>query len=85
MFGAGSAGGDIATEEEGPRAGLFCSMAVSAALRQGAYAVYGACGTGGVQYVYASLGSRGSGGVWRAGLATLKADHDKNFKYTGKV
>jgi hypothetical protein len=47
--------------------------------------VYGACGTAGVQYVYASFGSRGSGGLWRAGLAALKADHDKSFKYSGKV
>ncbi len=67
------------------RAKLLCSPKVAAALRQGAYAVYGACGTAGVQYVYASFGSRGSGGLWRAGLGALKADHDKSFKYTGKV
>ena len=67
------------------RAGLLCRSTVAAALRQGAYAVYGTCGTVGVQYVYASLGSRGSGGLWRSGLAALKADYEKNFKYTGKV
>jgi hypothetical protein len=77
-----------AEDEEGVndhRSKLSCSPQVAAALRQGAYAVYGACGTAGVQYVYASFGGRGSGGLWRSGLAALKADHDKRFKYTGKV
>ena len=70
---------------------LFLSDPVREALRHGAYAVYGACGSAGVQYVYASLGGKGGagagggGGVWRTGLAALKADHDKYFKYTGKV
>lgn len=74
-------------EEEGTghRAKLLCSPQIAGALRQEAYALYGACGTAGIQYVYASFGSRGSGGLWRAGLTALKADHDKSFKYTGKV
>jgi hypothetical protein len=83
-----AAAATAANDEDGAsstRAKLLCSAKVAAALRQGAYAVYGACGTAGVQYVYASFGSRGSGGLWRAGLAALKADHDKSFKYTGKV
>ncbi|KAL4540276.1 hypothetical protein Ndes2437B_g01400 [Nannochloris sp. 'desiccata'] len=71
--------------DSGQRSMLLCSPQIAVTLRQGAYAVYGACGTAGVQYVYASFGSRGSGGVWRSGLAALKADHDKSFKYTGKV
>lgn len=71
--------------DNGHRSKLLCSPQVGAAIRQGAYALYGACGTAGVQYVYASFGSRGSGGLWRSGLAALKADHDKSFKYTGKV
>ncbi len=82
-------GASVADDEDdvgnNNRAKLLCSPKVAAALRQGAYAVYGACGTAGIQYVYASFGSRGSGGLWRAGLAALKADHDKSFKYSGKV
>jgi hypothetical protein len=48
-----------------------------------------------IQFLYASLGSaggsqRGGGGgaaaaSWRAALAALKADYEKNYKYTGKV
>jgi hypothetical protein len=49
-----------------------------------------------IQFLYASLGSAGgsqrggSGGgaaaaSWRAALAALKADYEKNYKYTGKV
>ena len=79
---AASTGEEESTDH---RAKLLCSPQIAAALRQGAYAIYGACGTAGIQYVYASFGSRGSGGLWRAGLTALKADHDKSFKYTGKV
>jgi len=66
--------------------GHMCSEKVGLALRQGAYALYGACGAAEVQYLYASLGGKREGsGVWRMALADLKADHDKHFKYTGKV
>jgi hypothetical protein len=30
-------------------------------------------------------GGRGGSGMWRTALAELKSDHDKSFKYTGKV
>ena len=50
-----------------------------------------------IQFLYASLASaggsqrNGGGGAgaaaasWRAALAALKADYEKNYKYTGKV
>ena len=66
------------------------SQPVAAALRRGAYALYGACSAGEVQFLYASLGSAGArdssgGGPWRAALAALKGDHERHFRYTGKV
>lgn len=48
-----------------------------------------------VQFLYASLGGaaaeepraggRGSAASWRAALASLKADYEQGYKYTGKV
>lgn len=72
---------DVSTQPSG----RACSPVVGATLRQGAYALYGACGAPGIQYLYALLGGKGGSGVWRAALAELKADYDKNFRYTGKV
>lgn len=70
-------------------AGGVLSAATDAALRQGAYALYGACSAAEIQYVYALLGASGSGKAaaasWRTALAGLKADHDKHYKYSGKV
>lgn len=37
-----------------------------------------------LQYLYASLGQKG-GAAWRAALAALKSDYERQYKYTGKV
>ncbi|KAL4451904.1 hypothetical protein ABPG75_007566 [Micractinium tetrahymenae] len=68
-------------------AGEPLSPAVAAALRRGAFALYGACSASEIQFLYASLGSGGAGAAasWRGALAALKADFEKHYKYTGKV
>lgn len=38
-----------------------------------------------LQYLYASLGQRGGAAAWRGALASLKADYEQHYKYTGKV
>lgn len=62
-----------------------CSPEVRDALRQGAFAVFEACGPDGMQYLYSCLGGRAGGQQMRAALAELKADFEKNYRYTGKV
>eukprot|EP00887_Chlorella_sp_A99_P007879 scaffold20.g7879.t1 len=81
--GAAAAAAEARLREEAALAGEPLCPASAGALRQGAYALYGACSAAEVQYLYASLGGKGAG-AWRAALAQLKADFEKHHKYTGK-
>jgi hypothetical protein len=82
--GEGEGEGEGQGEAEDARSGLL-ARETGEALRQGAYALYGACGPGEAQFLYAALGGTRGVGAWRTALAALKADHDKHFKYAGKV
>lgn len=53
------------------------------AIRHGAYALYGGSGPGGIEYLYATLGSGGHASL--QALAEIKAGYEAEYKYTGKV
>lgn len=55
-----------------------------AALRSGAYQLYGACSTGEVQHLYMTVGSKGSG-IGRTLLGDLQKDYERYHKYSGKI
>ncbi|GAB4819208.1 hypothetical protein N2152v2_006254 [Parachlorella kessleri] len=80
---AAHAGFGAAVEGDPLAGGAVCAE-TAAALRQGACAVYGACSSSEIQYLYASLGQKG-GAVWRSSLAALKTHYELHYKYTGKV
>ncbi|KAL0022263.1 hypothetical protein WJX77_011953 [Trebouxia sp. C0004] len=54
------------------------------ALRQGAFALYGACSPAEVQHIHANLSGVWSG-VQRVALADLRREYEANYRYTGKV
>jgi hypothetical protein len=55
------------------------------AIRHGAYALYGGSGPGGIEYLYATLGSGGHASAALQALADIKAGYEAEYKYTGKV
>jgi hypothetical protein len=77
--GSGNSAAAAAAAASGPM-----TSATAAAVREGAYAMYGACPAAELQALHSGLGG-GEGGAWRAALTVLREDCARHFKYTGKV
>uniref|UniRef100_A0A1D1ZX68 Nucleolar 27S pre-rRNA processing Urb2/Npa2 C-terminal domain-containing protein n=2 Tax=Auxenochlorella protothecoides TaxID=3075 RepID=A0A1D1ZX68_AUXPR len=76
-----------ATLQVEPRA-LPCPLRSSGtglALRDGAFALYGACSPKELQFLYLLLGRPPHAAEWREALTQLRTDYESMYKYSGKV
>ncbi|RMZ52727.1 hypothetical protein APUTEX25_000846, partial [Auxenochlorella protothecoides] len=76
-----------ATLQVEPRA-LPCPLRSSGtglALRDGAFALYGACSPKELQFLYLLLGRPPHAAEWREALTQLRTDYESMYKYSGKI